>query len=410
MRTLIINYLPKIFSISVLITLLVFPGYVSSAEINNETSPQFLSANTDFSLKLFKEVSLKNPAQNVLLSPSSLSFALSMAYNGAAGDTRQAIAGTLQFSGLSEDEINNNNATLMNALQKSNPQGELTIANSMWTKKEIKFKPEFLQKNNNFYRAEIAPLESVATINRWVNQKTKGKIAKIIDKISNDAALLLINAVYFKGNWETVFNPKLTRTDSFNLNNGKIKKLPMMTRSGNFKYFQNQNFQAVSLPYRGSTLSLYIFLPTKDDSPKPFIQALNAGTWESYRSSFKDAKGTLTLPRFKLNYDANLNETLKSLGMDIAFDPVKADFSAMTENKNPISINKIMQKTFMEVNETGTEAAAVTSIQFVATSARINEEEPFEMVVDRPFFCAIMDNQTGTILFIGAVNEPEAAG
>jgi serpin B len=177
----------------------------------------------------------------------------------------------------------------------------------------------------------------------------------------------------------------------------------MMSQSGRYRYYENENFQAVTLPYGTERLSLYVFLPRKNTSLDAFQQQLAVENWQQWMNQFQMRRGSIQLPRFKFEYDIQLNTALKSLGMEAAFDGSRANFSNMTSAS--VKIDEVKHKTFVEVNEEGTEAAAATSVRATLTSARM-PEEPFQMVVDRPFFCAIRDNQTGTVLFMGSIREP----
>jgi serine protease inhibitor len=372
-----------------------------------DVDPRLTAANTRFGFKLFSQLVQQESDKNVMISPTSVAIALSMLYNGAAGNTQAAMANALELQGLTVQDLNQANAELSAALENADPQVQLEIANSLWGRSGFSFNPEFLQQNRTFYNAEIADLdfnspEAVQRINGWVNQNTEGKITKIIDQINPDQVLFLINAVYFKGNWTVPFNPDNTNERPFYLLDGSQKQHPMMSQQGNFAYYENDQFQAVSLPYGNRRLSMYVFLPRPDSSLTAFYNNLTAETWETWIPQFSSREGSLQLPKFKSEYEKTLNNALTALGMGVAFEE-QADFSNLSTT--PTAIDEVKHKTFIEVNEEGTEAAAVTSIGVRMTS--INLDEPFQMVVDRPFFYAIRDNQTGTVLFMGAVVEPE---
>jgi serpin B len=285
----------------------------------------------------------------------------------------------------------------------------LSIANSLWANQNTNFKPQFLQRNQQFYGAKVTKLDfenpdSPDAINDWVKENTRGKIEQIVDQIKPDDVLFLINAIYFKGNWTEQFDKSKTTERPFYLSDGSQKQHPMMSQSGNYRYYENENFQAISLPYGTGRLSLYVFLPRKNSSLENFQQELNAEDWQRWINEFRMRDGSIQLPRFKFEYDIVLNDALKALGMKDAFDESKANFSNMASAN--IFISEVKHKTFVEVNEEGTEAAAATAVRATQTSARMSED-PFQMVVDRPFFCAIRDNQTGTILFMGSIVDPK---
>lgn len=371
---------------------------------------KIMTAHTKFGFKLFSEILKQNSSKdnrNVFISPISVAIALAMTYNGASGETQQAMAQTLELEGINLQEINSANATLIEALQNPDEKVQLTIANSLWARQDVLLKPDFLQRNQNFYKANVTNLDfsvpnAANVINDWVQQNTRGKVDRIIDNISPDEVLFLINAVYFKGKWTTEFDAKQTSDYPFYLATGGQKQHPMMSQSGKYRYYENKEFQAASLPYGSDgRLSLYVFLPRQDSSLAEFSQNLNAESWEKWMTQFRNRQGSIRLPRFKIEDDITLNDTLKALGMGVAFGE-EADFSGISDN---LTLSEVKHKTFVEVNEEGTEAAAVTSVGVTLVSAPV--EQPFEMIVDRPFFCAIRDNQTGAVLFMGSIVEPE---
>ncbi|MBD2058503.1 serpin family protein [Oculatella sp. FACHB-28] len=376
----------------------------------SDVDTRLVAANTRFGFKLFSQILEQNgEPTNLMVSPTSVAIALAMTYNGASGTTQQAMAEALELEGMSLEEINQANAALELALENADPEVQLAIANSLWSREDTSFNPDFLQRNRDFYSAEVASLDftnpsAIATINSWVNRNTQEKISEVIQEINPSVVLFLINATYFKGNWTTPFNAELTSDRSFTLLDGSQKQHPTMSQRGFYAYLETDQFQAVSLPYGESErLSMYVFLPRESSSLTAFQQNLTAENWETWMSQFSREEGAISLPRFKLEYETQLNEALQTLGMAVAFDAEQADFSGMSDES--LSISRVKHKTFIEVNEEGTEAAAVTSVEMQLTSAPANS--PFQMEVDRPFFYAIRDNQTETVLFMGTVVEPE---
>ena len=378
--------------------------------VSGKVDARLVSANTNFGFKLYSEVTSRSAGKNTFISPSSVGLCLAMAYNGAEAETKQAMARALEVQGTSLEELNRAYAELKAALENPDPKVQLQIANSLWARKGIKLNPEFIKRNKQFYDAQVTELDfdnpsAAATINQWVGDKTKGKIDKIIDSIDRDTILFLINAIYFKGKWTNEFSKEKTKEDAFNLESGSQKRVPMMSQSGNYRYYEGKNFQAVSLPYGSGRVSMYVFLPQKGASISEFQKSLTAASWESWMKEFRESEGDVMLPRFKIEYEVTLNDALKALGMEPAFDASRANFSGMTESGQKLYISKVKHKTFVEVNEEGTEAAAVTSTEMRATSA-MRPRQRFNMVVDHPFFCAIRDNTTGTLLFMGTILEP----
>ncbi len=366
-------------------------------------------ANTEFGFNLFNTIWETEQDKNIFISPFSVSVALTMTLNGAAGETEQAMIDTLQLQGIDTDSINSSYAQLQQALQTSAPKVTLTIANSLWGNKGVSFNPNFLQRNTQFFNAEISILDflnpnSLTTINQWVNDRTNGKIPKILDEIESNAVLFLINAIYFKGSWQTEFDPSNTRDGTFHLANGSKKQVPMMFRSGRYSHYREDAFQAVNLPYGDGRISMYIFLPARNSDLNTFLETLTPEKWENWMSQFREQQLALRIPKFKLEYGTKeLNDALTALGMGIAFEQNRADFSRMASLEDlgaNLYIDKVSHKTFIEVNEEGTEAAAVTIVGIVKTSL------PPEFTADRPFFFAIRDNETGTVLFMGTVVDP----
>ena len=367
---------------------------------------KIVAANTRFGFKLFSEILKEQQEENIFISPSSIAMALGMVYNGASGSTQKTMAQALELKGLTLQEVNNSYAQLKNLLRNPDVKVKLNIANSVWADKNAKFNPDFLQRNQNFYQAKITNLNfkdpaAPQTINGWVKENTQGKIDRIIEKINPDEVLFLLNAIYFKGTWSEEFDPSQTEDSAFNLTSGEQKMHPMMSQSGKYKYYETDGFKSVSLPYgEDGRISFYVFLPKENSSLQTFYQNLNAQNWEKWMTQFQKRKGSIRLPRFKTEYDITLNKALSTLGMGEAFTS-RANFSGMGDN---FAISEVKHKTFVEVNEEGTEAAATTSVGIMATSA--STETPFKMIVNRPFFYAIRDNKTGSLLFMGSIVEP----
>lgn len=359
-------------------------------------------ANTKFGFKLLQNLQERDTGGNVFISPLSISIALTMTYNGAIGETERAMAEVLEIDGLDLATINHSNAALRTSLESSGPKVEISIANSIWARQGVEFNSDFLDRNRLFFGAEIASLdfsapEATATINEWVSTNTKGKIKKIVQEIDPGTLLFLINAIYFKGSWQEEFDKSKTRPDIFYLSDGSEKRVPMMRREGAYPYFRGEHFEAAGLPYGDGDVIMYIFLPNHDSNLNEFLSSLSAKNWASWLPQFSPVReeSMMILPRFKLEYEVSLNDTLKALGMDIAFGS-GADFSGMGPS---LFISDVRHKAVVEVNEEGTEAAAVTVVVGVTSLPPIFR-------VDRPFFFAIYDAETKAILFMGTVTEP----
>lgn len=345
--------------------------------------------------------------KNIFISPSSVAIALAMTYNGASGTTKQVMAKGLELEGLALPDINDSNLALKTLLENLDPQVKLTIANSLWANQNISLNPEFLAKNQKFYQAQVTNLDfsnpgAAKSINNWVSNNTDGKIKQIVTKVPPNQILFLINAIYFKGQWTKKFDPKQTTPYPFKLLSGRQKQVPMMSQSGDYSYYETENWQAVNLPYgKDRNIGFHIFLPKANSNLQTFYQELNVENWNLWMSKFRSREGSIRLPKFKIDYKVKLRKALTALGMGEAFSN-KADFSGIGKQ---LALSGVTHKTFAEVNEEGTEAAAATSVGVVATSVR-QKPKPFKMIVDRPFFCVIRDQQTGTILFMGSIVDP----
>jgi serine protease inhibitor len=377
---------------------------------NAKVDSRLIAADTKFGFNLYAQLSKHEGGKNLFISPASIAMALAMTYNGANRETRQAMMRTLELQGLTVAEINAANGQLKNALENADPQVKLEIANSLWARQGVQFQSEFVKANKEFYKAEVAELDfnnpsAVATINDWVGKSTHGKIDKIVDRISPDTLLFLINAIYFKGSWSQTFDAAQTRPATFTMANGKQKQHPLMSQSGRYSYFENDKFQAVALPYGNKRMNMYVFLPKANSTLAEFHQSLNAQSWAEWMSRFVFMKGDISLPKFKVEYETTLKGALSAIGMGAAFDE-QADFSAMLKPPASAYISEVRHKAFAEVNEEGTEAAAVTSVEMRTTSLG-PPPKTFQMIVDRPFFFAIRDNQSGAVLFIGSIAEPQ---
>ena len=371
-------------------------------------NPQLTTANTQFGFKLFTQLLAQEGQRNIFVAPPSVAIALAMTYNGANGATQTAMATALQLHGLTLTDLNQANAHLKAALSNPEPNVQLTIANSLWAKQGVTFKPDFLAHNKNFYQAQVTELDfadpaAPNSINKWVKENTQGKIAKVIDRLDPNDVMFLINAIYFNGKWATKFDKTLTTAQPFYLLDGSQKQHPLMMQSDRYSYYETAQFQAVSLPYGSGRMSLYIFLPKSTSSLTAFYQTLTAEQWQTWMSHFTKQQGTVRVPKFQLEYAVDLKPALSALGMGLAFDASQADFSNLSAMAT--HINQVKHKTFVEVNEAGTEAAAVTAVGVSVTS--VMSSRPFAMTVDRPFFFAIRDNQTEAVLFMGSLVDPQ---
>ncbi|MEN6357826.1 MAG: serpin family protein [Armatimonadota bacterium] len=367
---------------------------------------KLISANTDFSIRLFKDIASRRSGRNTLISPSSVSMSLAMAYNGSKGDTRKLMGAVLGLDKMSLHEINNSNANLLVNLNNPGRGVNISAANGMWTGKVFPIVPSFIDISRKYYDAEVASLDfthrsAKSAIDGWVRKKTHGRIDNIAEDLGGLTVLCLANAIYFKGTWTFRFDKNETQAEPFMLEDGKIKSVPMMSQEGRFRYCMGQNFEAAALPYGSKRMSMYIFVPCEGCSLSEFLKTLNAKNWNKWLPSFQEQKVRVTLPRWKLECETNLIPPCTDLGMGNIFDSGKCDFSGICKSdRNDVYISSLKQKAFIEVNEEGTEAAAAT---FMVLKARCATPE---VRANRPFFYAIRDDMTGTILFMGTVVDP----
>ena len=388
---------------------------LSNAQDSTVTTNRVVRANTQFGFNLFSKLRQRDGAKNIFISPASISLALAMTYNGAEGSTQEAMSTTLGLANMSMQEVNASCESLMSVMSHPDSSVQLLIANSLWAAKGIPFKEDFLERTKAYYQAEVENLDfadpsSPEKINEWVSTHTQGKIKSIVESIPGDAILYLLNAIYFKGNWSKKFDEKMTHEKDFHLPGGGEKKVQMMSQSGHYQYLHGNNFQAVSLPYGNGRISLYIILPDSGIGISEFYRkGFGPHKWNIWMSDLRTMEGSIRLPRFKIENDLILNDALDSLGMGEAFSKSRANFSGMVRlgKTEIVYISEVRHKTFVEVNEKGSEAAAVTEVRMGMEASAIHFLEPhFNMVVDRPFFCAIRDNTTGLLLFIGSIVDP----
>ena len=383
------------------------PGASNSS---GASAASLTAAHNGFGFSLMKQMLKNSSGENTVISPTSISLALSMAQAGSAEATRDAMSKTLQFGNLSQNEINGGSESLMASL--SSRQGvELSVANSIWLDNSITLKSAYQQDMETYYSAKAATLDfsspsAAGAINGWVSGKTNGKIPSIVDpsQLSGMSAVL-VNAVYFKGKWTTPFDKSETQDRSFTSGDGSAKPVPMMRQGGEFDYLENNDFQAVRLPYGNDSASMYVFLPKQGILPQKiedFAGSITSAKWSGWMSSFSSQEGTVLLPRFKTEFSTSLKEPLIASGMGVAFSD-SANFSGMSDT--PLAISDVLHKTYVETDEKGTEAAAATAVIMRATAmAPGYGPQPFYMEVNRPFFFAITDDKTGEILFMGTMN------
>lgn len=374
------------------------------------TEKEIVSRSNDFAFRLYKESLNGLDNQNALLSPISVQAALSMTLQGANGGTKEAIADAIGLHGLDTEVVNTYFKKMISDLPLLDPQTKLEIANSIWHRQEFQVIPAFLDVNREFFNAEVNALDfndpgSVDRINGWVNTKTHGKIEKIVQQLESDLVMLLLNAVYFKGSWEQQFDESLTTSDVFHqhIDAPEAIHADYMQLEHTFAVAEHAQFDAVEMPYGNKKYSMIALRPKDGVTVEDLVSTFSgSGQWTTLLndSNLTPRKIKLYFPKFKFSYSNKLNDELTALGMGPAFSDA-ADFTGINEN-GQLKISEVRHKSFIEVNEEGTEAAAVTSVGVVFTSMPVVPALKF----DRPFLFVIREMSSGLLMFIGQVNDP----
>lgn len=401
-------------TLAVLAFVLILTGCDSA--VQEETGPeplrplsqaeqQVVDTDNIFGLNLYSRLSTETLDENLFISPLSVSMALGMTLNGAVGDTRSGMLETLEKQGLSEESINASYQSLLDRFTQLDPKVQLDIANSIWYKEGFDVEPAFLDVNQTYFDAEIASLDfddpsSPDVINHWVDDKTNGLIDKIIDQINPLDVMYLINAIYFKGTWTYEFDEANTTDQPFYNHDDTQSTIPLMSLAGSVAYARTPDASIIDLPYGDSLFSMTLVLPNDPGSFDDLAATISPETWHDWTDDLRATDITAFIPRFKLEYKKSLKGVLASMGMETALSPNTADFSGI-HSRQDLFISDVMHKTFVEVNEEGTEAAAVTAV--VVTTESAGGDQPIVFRADRPFIFAIREHHSNSILFIGKV-------
>jgi serpin B len=386
-------------------------GYAMKPDVGSAKT--LAQDNNKFAVDLYKN--LAGEKGNIFFSPYSISTALAMTYAGARGNTEAEMKKTLKFS-FNQAKLHKNFSTLRTAFEAQGKKGsyQLSVANRLWAAKEYKFLPAFLGVVKKNYGAGVELLNfkknaegSRLTINKWVEDKTNKKIKDLLARgiITPVTSLVLTNAIYFKGNWDKQYKKDNTSKNPFFLASNQKVKVDMMLQTGNFEYGQMDGVKLLRMPYRGDELSMVVVLPDKIDGLGAVEKTLTGETLVKWTSGMRNQEVHVYFPRFKTTKSFSLKENLEKLGMKDAFTE-KADFSGMDGTKG-LYISAVIHKAFVEVNEAGTEAAAATavviSLKCAAPMLKIQEFR-----ADHPFIFMITDNKSGSILFMGRMENPKA--
>lgn len=378
----------------------------------NKKAAGLIAADNAFAFELLNEVDEFTDKVNYMISPLSVSIALGMTMNGAEGQTEDAFVETLGFGGMDPSDINYIHGALIAHLQKVDPKVTMEVANSIWVNQLYTLLKEFADTNRHYYNAEIRNLEfinpgGVNIINQWVEEKTHGKIKNVLDYIPADAVMYLINALYFYGNWKFEFEEDPGFRINFNNADGTMEMTPAMTLKSDLEIMTNSSLTAVDLPYGNDKFSMVLLLPAVDKSTDDLIAEMDIETWNEWMDDFYTAGVRLEMPKFKHDYKVLLNQPLSDMGLDIAFSG-SAEFPDMLEGTSNLAISRVIHQTFIDVNEKGTEAAAVTVVEMELTSVGGGGSTRL-IRFDRPFLYVIREKTSNAIVFMGKVGNPEGA-
>ena len=372
-----------------------------------EVDARLGAASVAFGIDLLKEV---YNGGNALLSPVSAGIVLSLTGAGARGETQAEFWEALRLDGLTQEEIQAGNRSLHAVLTRPDPKVEVSLANAVWRRPDVAVEDDFVDLARTYYGATVDEAEfgtpaGTARLNEWTDEATRGKIKKLLEQTTPDTVMVLANALYFKGAWSAAFDPQRTRGGTFTTAAGTERTVFFMERDGQWEvlgpgeaHTGEARVKGVRLPYGEGRIAMYLFVP---DDLHRFIEDLTAERWAGLLEAFTPREGLVRVPRFRLELTHELNEPLQALGLRRAFDGAAADFAGIFgEGVRGIAITEVLQRTYMEVNEEGTEAAA-------ATGVAMRESAPVPLMeVNRPFLLAVRDDESGALLFLGVVTDP----
>ena len=402
-----------------LIVLLIIP--FSSCEKNNPdnlpdepipieltaTQQELVESDNTFSFDIFKLVMQENSdVENVMISPLSISYALSMTLNGANGATRDSMMKALRYYNIDIEDINNSYKDLTDKLMEIDERVVMEIANSVWVEERLRVKQAFIDKLKEYFDAEahdfsVSDPDIVDVINQWIEDHTHGKIKDMIDELPPDIAMLLINAIYFNGKWKYEFDEENTTDMPFFPEGGSQLDVPMMNQEITARINATEKFILLELPYGQGNYVMDVILPDDGYTTSDIIPMLNSDDWYNWVEGMHNEDVDLYMPRFKYEFKTELKDVLTAMGMGIAFTPFAADFSNISEQD--LFISKVLHQTFIETNEEGTEAAAATVVMIELTSM---PPGPLEIKLDKPFIYLIRETSTNGIVFMGKTGNP----
>ena len=370
---------------------------------------QVIDSANKFAFDLFRPVMADTKGEeNIMISPFSITSALSMTLNGAAGETYEAMSKALRLNDKTLREINETYFKLMTGMVPVDKRVQVEIANSVWVEKRLIVKQPFITALQTWYKAEsrnidVKDPDAVDIVNGWIEEKTHDKITDMLENLDPDLAMLLINAICFNGKWRYQFDKAATRNEPFYVTPSAPKDIPMMHQKANLKIFRSNNSTVLELPYGQGNYTMVVALPDENITTNDLSGALTPALWQEWMESLADNthEVELSMPRFKYKYKRLLNKDLIDLGMGIAFS-LRADFNNISDQG--LMISRVIHQSFIETNEEGTEAAAATVVEIIFKTSEV--PQPARLDLDRPFLYFIRETSTGTILFMGRVGDP----
>lgn len=401
--------------------LLILPIMLISCSKNDEILPSepvpinitadqtaLIESGNDFAFDIFKKISAGEiEGKNIMISPLSISYALSMTVNGANGETREAMLEALRLQGINPDVLNKAYKDLTAALLSVDKRVIMSIANSVWTEDDFEVKKAFIDVLTQYYDAESEAFDindpnAPAKINAWIEDNTNGLIKDMIQKLEDNTVMLIINAIYFKGKWASEFDKTKTEEMPFYLVSGSAN-VPMMRQKSDFNVFDGNGFVVAEFPYGQGNFVMDVILPDQSVSLSNTMDLLSDANFSGWISQMRKQETNVTFPKFKYSFKKKLKDVLSDMGMGIAFTDA-ADFSNISEQYD-LLINDVTHQSFIETNEEGTEAAAATVVDIGVTSY---PPQALEFRMDRPFIYIIRETTTNTVLFMGSVADPSA--
>jgi serpin B len=365
-------------------------------------------ANTSFGLELFAMVHAAAADPNVMVSPLSVSMALGMTANGAEDETLRDMRATLGFGTMPEDSVNAAYEGLIAQLHARDPGVEFRLANSVWHDQRFSVEQPFLELARDYFDAEVRAIDfrtatAPRTISGWAEDATGGRIKDLITRIDPQEVMFLVNAVYFKAPWSRPFDPDATRPGPFQRLSGGSIDVPTMSGDGAWPHTRNSDVDIVELLYADSAFSMVIVVPATGRDLDDVVDSLTPERWQTWMDALEPGRILFSMPKFRFEFGETLNDALIAMGMGVAFDDSRADFDRISRERTDLYISRVEHKTFIDVHELGTEAAAATAVGVGVTSL------PPRIVVDRPFLFAIRERSAGTLLFVGRVGDPSAS-